>query len=300
MLSSMYETMTRSKFLLGVMVGLLAFTLASPAIILSQKGSAGMAGNLSGRLDLVAIQEEVVPLEGRVLPIRWGDLGKRMLEDGVIAEDKLARPLYGIPSLPPRVQRYLDSSDTKQIELNHETAGFWLEALWGLGLANQNALLEKGPMTEDTSRLASTAGYEAGTRKGMDLYDKFSYIKLPAEQQEMVEDIASHIYRPCCANPASFPDCNHGMAVLGLIELMVSQGTAPDDIYQAALAFNSYWFPQTYQDIAYFYHRLGIDYQQALASEILSQGLSSGPGYNALHRQLGNIPWPNAANASGC
>ena len=40
---------------------------------------------------------------------------------------------------------------------------------------------------------------------------------------KIVEEIAGNIYRPCCGNSTAFPDCNHGMAMLGLIELMVSQ-----------------------------------------------------------------------------
>ncbi len=294
---SLAAALAQSKLLVAVMAALLVITLASPVVIITQGDRAGKAGR---HADLAAIQEEVAPKGGRILPVRWGNLGRRMLDDGVIAEDKLARPLFGLPELPPALRVYLSDSAPEQIELTQENAGFWLEMLWGLGLANRNALLEKGPMTEDTDRLASTAGYEGGVRKGMALYDKFTYITLSPEQQGLVEDIASRVYRPCCANPTSFPDCNHGMAALGLIELMVSQGAAREDIYQAVLALNSYWFTQTYQDIAYFYHSRGMDYTQVLASEILSRELSSGPAYQALHKELGHIPWPNSTGASGC
>jgi hypothetical protein len=45
-------------------------------------------------------------------------------------------------------------------------------------------------------------------------------IPLTAEQQALVEEVAAEIYRPCCNNSTLFPDCNHGMAMLGFLELL--------------------------------------------------------------------------------
>lgn len=65
----------------------------------------------------------------------------------------------------------------------------------------------------------------------------------------------AHIFRPCCGNSTAFPDCNRGMAVLGLLELLLSQGATEDELYEAARVFNAYAFSETYITLAaYFVH----------------------------------------------
>jgi len=55
------------------------------------------------------------------------------------------------------------------------------------------------------------------------------------------------------------------MAMLGLLELMAAQGVGEEEMYKAALAVNSYWFPDTYLTIAEYMQNKGIlianDYQ---------------------------------------
>ena len=58
----------------------------------------------------------------------------------------------------------------------------------------------------------------------MNHYSMHRFIVLTPEQQALVEKVSKGIYRPCCGNSVYFPDCNHGMAMLGLLELMASQG----------------------------------------------------------------------------
>ena len=58
----------------------------------------------------------------------------------------------------------------------------------------------------------------------MEHYSKHALIALTAEEQDLVNRVSLNIYRPCCNNPTYFPDCNHGMAMLGLLELMAAQG----------------------------------------------------------------------------
>ena len=180
-------------------------------------------------IDLVKLQEKVFPASGYTFQVSWGDLGKKMVEDGVIDEKKLAQALTGKDELPQQFKKYLDDSDQK-IELNQGNAQFWVDVLWGLGLANKNDILEKGEMmaSGNASNFASTGGWTIGVKKPMDIYSKHTYINLSAGQQIMVEEIANGVYRPCCGNSTAFPDCNHGMAALGLIELMVSQGFSKD------------------------------------------------------------------------
>lgn len=253
--------------------------------------------------DLGKLQEQVLPQSGYVFNIKWGDLGKRMIGDGVIDETKLAQALTGKDELPAQYKKYLDGSAGDFIELNAGNARLWVDILWGLGLANKNEILETGPMVQngDTGGFASTGGYTIGKKKPMELYSKFSYITLSPEQQTQVREIADNIYRPCCGNSTAFPDCNHGMAALALVELMVSQNFSKEEIYQTVLAFNSQWFPQTYLDIAYHFAKNNRDYKNVPAQEILSKTFSSAQGYQALKGQIGPIDWPLLKKpAGGC
>lgn len=252
--------------------------------------------------DLALLQEEVLPQKGFTFKIAWGDLGKKLVSDGVIDEIKLAKALTGTEKLPPEFKKYLDGSVKDQIELNGGNAQFWVDVLWGLGLANKNEILEKGPMVEgnQTANFASTGGYTIGKSEPMNLYSKFSYIKLTPEQQKLVEEIAGGIFRPCCGNSTAFPDCNHGMAALALVELMVSQGFSKEDVYKTVLAFNSYWFPQTYLDISYHFAKNGRDFKKVSAVEILSKTFSSAQGYQAIKRQVGPVAWPALSGGKGC
>lgn len=70
---------------------------------------------------------------------------------------------------------------------------------------------------------------------------------------KQVLSIAQNTYRPCCNNSTFFQDCNHGSALLGLLELGASQGLTEDELYQEALAFNSFWFPQNYIQTALYF-----------------------------------------------
>lgn len=251
--------------------------------------------------NLDKLQEQVLPQKGFAFKIRWGDLGKRMVDNGVIDKVKLAKAVSGSDKLPPQLDKYFNS-DQAILELNSDNARFWVDVLWGLGLSNKNEILEKGPMMENgnAGNFASTGGWTLGVGKPMDVYSKFNYIKLNADQQAVVKEIASNVYRPCCGNSTYFPDCNHGMAALGLIELMVSQGFSKDEIYKTVLAFNSYWFPQTYLDIAYHFAKNNRDYKNVPAQEILSKTFSSASGYQALKRQIGEIEWPALKGGGSC
>lgn len=251
--------------------------------------------------DLTKLQEEVIPSIGYKFNIRWGDLGKKMIADGVIDKVKLAQALTGTDELPPNYNKYFDGTDLKEIELNSENAHFWVDVLWGLGLANKNEILEKGPMMEGGSaaNFASTGGYTIGALDAMEYYSKFSYIQLNDKQQLVVKEISENVFRPCCGNSTAFPDCNHGMAALGLIELMVSQDKSKDEIYKTVLAFNSYWFPQTYYDLAYHFAKNGKNLKDVPAKELLSKTFSSAMGYQAVKKQIGEVNWPALKRSGG-
>lgn len=266
--------------------------------------STGVVKNnsLTDSIGLAALQEIVLPQKGYNFKIKWGDLGKKMVDDGVIDETKLAKAITGTDTLPPELKKYLDGLDQGQIELNAITAPFWLDMLWGLGLSNKNEILNTGPMVQngDTANFASTGGWTIGVKKPMQVYSKYAYIQLTPEQQALVKEVAGGVFRPCCGNSTAFPDCNHGMAALALIELLASQNFSKDEIYKTVLAFNSYWFPQTYLDISYHFAKNGRDYTEVPPAEILSKTFSSATGYQVIKKQIGDIAWPTLTSGKGC
>ena len=246
------------------------------------------------------LQDKVIK-EKYVFKIKWGDLGKKMVEDGVLDKTKLAKAVTGKDELPKDLDKYFSNGQNK-IELTQANSQFWVNILWGLGLANKNEILEKGEMVRGGSaaNFASTGGWTIGAKQPMDIYSKYKYITLSEKQQKIVEEIAGNIYRPCCGNSTAFPDCNHGMAMLGLIELMVSQNFSKEEIYKTALAFNVYWFPQTYLDIAFHFDKAGQDYSKKSPKELLSKTFSSAMGYQTIREKLGDIKWPALQGGGSC
>jgi hypothetical protein len=239
------------------------------------------------------LSSQVVPKSGYQVNLNWGETGKKLLSSGAIDLSK-----YQEKYADARWQEYLsyltDSKDTG-ITINSNNAYFWVNTLWALGLTQKSDVLDKGIMgsqyKDKLGNFASTGGWTLGAKDAVSLYSSSQIIALTNKQQELVNKISQNIYRPCCSNPTSFPDCNHGMAILGLIELMVSQNFSEDDIYKAALAFNSYWFPQTYVDLAYYFQiKENTAWSEVDAKRALSAEFSSSTGYQAIKRQIGNIP----------
>ncbi|PIQ66468.1 MAG: hypothetical protein COV96_01295 [Candidatus Zambryskibacteria bacterium CG11_big_fil_rev_8_21_14_0_20_42_18] len=122
-----------------------------------------------------------------------------------------------------------------------------LNLFWALGLSSQNEILIEGEMSDQryggAGRFASTAGWSMAQGDAMNHYSRHQFFDLTPAQQELVEKVSKSIYRPCCGNSTHFPDCNHGMGMLGLLELMASQGANEKEMWETALVVNSYWFP---------------------------------------------------------
>ena len=247
------------------------------------------------------LKAEVVPEAGYTVKLAWGDIGKKLVASGAIDIAKYQQNYK--EEKHQELLAYLTDTQDKGITINADNAYFWVNTLWALGLTQKSDVLEKGVMgTEYKDKIgsfASTGGWTLGAKKAVDLYSSSGIISLTAEQQALVNKISQGIYRPCCGNPTSFPDCNHGMAILGLIELMVAQGFSEKEIYQAALAFNSYWFSQTYLDLAYYFQtKENTLWKDVDPQKVLGATYSSGPGYQAIKKQIGNIPGSTTAGGS--
>lgn len=178
--------------------------------------------------------------------LNWGDLGIKMVEAGVIDNKKMEN-LHMMRGGMTDSDRKFMYGDNGALEINDENSAMALHMLWALGLSNKNPVLEEGPMMDPryggVGNFASTGGWTLGKGGAMDHYNMHKLVTLTAREQLLVERVAKNVYRPCCKNSTYFPDCNHGMAMLGLLELMASQGATEKEMYKTAEEVNALWFP---------------------------------------------------------
>ncbi|MBI4608810.1 MAG: hypothetical protein HY726_07380 [Candidatus Rokubacteria bacterium] len=236
--------------------------------------------------EVARVRAKVLPKEGFTLPIKWGDLGSTLVRLGVLDLPKLKQLHADTKGRPLPDLRHLEERSEAFITITTENARFLANVFWGLGLANKNPVLDTLVLVRPQSelmRLASTGGWTLGAKPAEDVYSYLDIVALQPEQQELVSDLARTIYRPCCDNPTAFPDCNHGMAMLGLLELMAANGFSREEILRAALRFNAFWFPQQYVRTALVLQLRGIDWDTVDPQEIL------GPRYSSLRGWIQNV-----------
>jgi len=265
---------------------------------LSNVGSEQVSDNAADRSDrTLSLDERVIPSGGVTLPISWGDLGQRMVATGVIDTEKLESLYATRGGMSENMNVLLYTSGSESITINRENANEILNLLWAFGLSNKNDILERGPMMNssygDAGTFASTGGWTLAVGGAMDHYSAHSFVSLTPEQQEKVEAVSKGIYRPCCGNPVYFPDCNHGMAMLGLLELLAAEGASEDEMYETALAVNAYWFSDTYMTLATYFEQNGTRWESVDPRIVLGNEYSSGAGYRNILEKI--IP----VNSSG-
>jgi len=256
--------------------------------------------------EYVALVEQINPKDGYVLPIEFGDLGPQMMAAGVFDRDQFIQ-VYQQANQPltDNQMSMLDGTHSGPVVMNSENAYFLLNFFWGLGLSNNNPVLDSGAIQESGQNgvegFASTGGWTLATRPIKEIFSSSKHIVLTAEQQGRLEEAAAAVYRPCCDNPTHFPDCNHGMAMLGLLELMASQNASLDEMLEAAKYVNAFWYPQqTLEQAVYFQKTDGKAYQDVDASLILGRQYSSQSGFKQIHQVLETNGWlPQAPSGGG-
>ncbi|MEK7512601.1 MAG: hypothetical protein AAB601_00180 [Patescibacteria group bacterium] len=198
------------------------------------------------------------------------------------------------------LQFLADVEDT-QIRMTLENAPVFLNLFWAFGLANENPVLTEGPMVDPqyggAGRFASTGGWTLAKGDAMTHYARHALVPLSPAQQALVERVAGGIYRPCCGNATYFPDCNHGMAMLGLLEIMAAQGFSEEEMYRTALAVNSFWFPDTYLTIAAYKASQGVPWSAVEPREVLGADFSSAAGFQ---RVSALVPKQELPSGGGC
>ncbi len=252
---------------------------------------------------ILALEESVIPSGGVILPVSWDIMGQNLIKAGVIRGADFKALYANRGAFTDEYQRLLFGTTTGKLIITRDNAGVLLNLFWALGLSQKSPILEKGEMMDPkyggAQNFASTGGWTLAQGNAMDHYSYHTFFTLTADQQALVEKVSRGIYRPCCGNSVHFPDCNHGMAMLGLLELMASQGVGEQDMWKTALAVNSYWFPDTYMTIAMYMKNNGVGWKDVNLREMLGVNYSSASGYARIASQV-STPSSSTTSGSGC
>lgn len=266
------------------------------------------SGNVSSKAttqlaSVSALEKIVMPQEGVELPVSWGDLGVQLVRSGAIDEAKFKAIYESRGQFTAENKQLLTGNNISKLKITKDNAGFLLNLLWALGLASKNPILDSGEMVDPryggAQNFASTGGWTIAQGSAMNHYSQHVFFDLTTEQQALVDKVSKGIYRPCCGNSTHFPDCNHGMAMLGLLELMASQGASEQDMWKTALIVNSFWFPDTYMTIASYMKGKGVEWKDVNPQEMLGINYSSAQGYTKIASQV-TAPRSSSQSGNGC
>ena len=245
------------------------------------------------KINSSALLEEINPSAGYTIDAVYGNIGPKLLESGAINFNKL-KTLYektGYPLTKEQIKILTEGSNEK-ITINQDNAYFLINFLWALGLVNKNPILDEGPLIKygglgKIGSFASTGGWTLGTKTAAELYSKSEIISLDKRKQDILDDFANNSYRPCCNNSTAFADCNHGMAALGLGEIMAENNASAEEMFEALKYFNAFWFPQQYLDLAkYFKIREGKDWDKVDARMVMGKDYSTASGWQRVKNWL--------------
>lgn len=237
--------------------------------------------------------EQINPTGGFQINASFNDLGPKMLKSGIIDIDKF-KSVYAKSNQPLTVEQeeILTNGSGNKIKIDRDNSYFLLNFFWAVGLNNKSKILDTGDMMKygglkGVGDFASTGGWSLAKGPTMNYYSKAALIPLTLEQEKLVEKVSSSIFRPCCNNSTAFPDCNHGMALLGVLQLMAGNGATESEMYEAGKYFNAFWFPGNYYDLAlYFKNKDGKRFTDIDAKLILSKDYSSATGARNIKQWL--------------
>jgi hypothetical protein len=246
----------------------------------------------------------ITPQAGVTLPVAFGSLGPRLVESGAIDLEAFEK-LYadaGRPLTPEQMGLLTDGSD-QPIVITKDNAQFLLNVLWATGLANENPILTGGRMMAQGKKgvvnFASTGGWTLASKPIAELYAGAPLVALTDKQQARLEEVTAAVYRPCCDNPTAFPDCNHGMAMLGLLEMMAAGDASSSDMFSAARTVNAFWFPQQTMDLAVALKATqDVDFDASDARPFVGQ-MASGSGSRIVAQWLAQRGGSGGSGGSG-
>ena len=273
----------------------MAKLLAANNNILNLKDNQLQGSNVAATNNPVfdAVVAKVIPEQGFQSKIALGDSVVKLTQNGVIDRSKFLAIYQDRGGLPDELKNILDAPSQKPILLTRENANYYVNLMWPIGLANFMASNKESPVNgKSLFNFASTGGWNLGKEEnGGAYFNKLDIVKLTPEQEALVTKIAQNSYRPCCNNSTFFQDCNHGSALLGLLELGASQGLTENDLWREALAFNSFWFSQSYiYNALYFKVVKGIDWDKVDPKVVMGKDFSSVSGSGNIQAEVAKIP----------
>jgi hypothetical protein len=230
--------------------------------------------------------------EHYTLPAHFGEIGPRLIEAGAIdAEQFVANYARAGQPLTAAQLAILNEGSDEAVVIDAGNAYFLLNFFWALGLTNDNPILTGGDMMAasdgDPSRFASVGGWTIGQKLSGELYASAHLVHLTGEQQGWVEEVARNVYRPCCNNHTAFADCNHGMALLGLLQLLASQGAGVEELYDAAKYVSAFWYPQQAMETALFFQKsMNLAYADVDPRMAVGREIFSGAGFQQVRQWL--------------
>lgn len=242
-------------------------------------------------MDLQSLTTQVLPENGATLSVSWGNIWTKLVAAGVIDMSKFRETVKPTSD----EEKILTEGSNEKITINAQNGQFIVDALWALGLAQKSIVYTDGPMgkeyKKDIGNFSSTGGWTLARGNATDYLGQLDLIPLTDAQQQKVAEIAKNVYRPCCGNSTWFPDCNHGMAALAAIELMVAANLDEKEIYREVLALNSFFFPNNYLITATYFARQGTPWDKVDAKEVLGAAYSGGQGAAEIAKKVGPLPY---------
>lgn len=224
----------------------------------------------------------VVPASGYQSKVALKDSIIRCVREGVISRDKYNALAKAYGEIPAEFSTILTAPAAQPISLTRANASRYVNLLWAVGLSNRLDSNKDSPVNgPDLENFASTGGWSLGKApRGGEYFNKFSIIDLKPEEEALAVRAAKNTYRPCCNNSTFFQDCNHGSALFAILQLGASQGLSEAQLYNEALAYNSFWFPDYYIATAlYFKVVRKTNWHDADARTVAGADFSSASGW---------------------
>ena len=260
----------------------------------------------SGNALIDEVTAKVLPEKGFQSKIALGDSVVKLTQNGVIDRNKFLAIYQDRGGLPDELKNILDAPSLKPILLTRKNANYYVNLMWPIGLANFMASNKESPVNgKSLFNFASTGGWDLGKEEnGGAYFNKLKIVELTPVEEALVTKIAQNSYRPCCNNSTFFQDCNHGSALLGLLQLGAAQGLTENELYREAVAFNSFWFPHNYiQTALYFKAVKNTDWDKVDPKLVMGKDYSSINGWyanvDAEVKKLGLLPQDRSGSNCG-